>query len=229
MSMPFYVSPEQVMKDRADYARKGIARGRSLVALECAAGVLIVADNPSRTLSQDQRDLRPHRVRRGRQVQRVPDAAHRRRPPRRPQGLLVLARGRERQGARQRVRADARPGLHARDEAVRGRAPRRRGRPTPTTTTPRCTTSSTTASSWTSRATRCSAARPSRSPRRSRSSTPTGIELGDAVKLGAKVLGADDEPLAADQLEVALLDRARPRRAFRRIKNDELERRCSAS
>ena len=32
MSMPFYVSPEQVMKDRADYARKGIARGRSLVA-----------------------------------------------------------------------------------------------------------------------------------------------------------------------------------------------------
>ena len=39
MSMPFYVSPEQVMKDRADYARKGIARGRSLVALECAAGI----------------------------------------------------------------------------------------------------------------------------------------------------------------------------------------------
>src|SRR6266404_6219763 len=52
MSMPFYVSPEQVMKDRADYARKGIARGRSLVALECAPGVLIVADNGSRTLSK---------------------------------------------------------------------------------------------------------------------------------------------------------------------------------
>src|SRR5258705_13269370 len=50
MNMPFYVSPEQVMKDRADYARKGIARGRSLVALECAPGVLIVADNGSRTL-----------------------------------------------------------------------------------------------------------------------------------------------------------------------------------
>jgi proteasome alpha subunit len=50
MSQPFYVSPEQVMKDRADYARKGIARGRSLVALECADGVLIVAENPSRTL-----------------------------------------------------------------------------------------------------------------------------------------------------------------------------------
>jgi len=52
MSMPFYVSPEQFMKDRADYARKGIARGRSLVALECEPGVLVVADNPSRTLNK---------------------------------------------------------------------------------------------------------------------------------------------------------------------------------
>ena len=50
MNMPFYVSPEQVMKDRADYARKGIARGRSLVALESADGIVIVAENPSRTL-----------------------------------------------------------------------------------------------------------------------------------------------------------------------------------
>lgn len=50
MTMPFYVSPEQVMKDRADYARKGIARGRSLVALEYAHGVAIVAENPSGTL-----------------------------------------------------------------------------------------------------------------------------------------------------------------------------------
>ena len=49
MSMPFYVAPEQVMKDRADYARKGIARGRSLVGLICTAGILIVAENPSDT------------------------------------------------------------------------------------------------------------------------------------------------------------------------------------
>src|SRR5713101_2243838 len=47
MSMPFYVSPEQFMKDKADYARKGIARGRSLVAMEYADGVAIVAENPS--------------------------------------------------------------------------------------------------------------------------------------------------------------------------------------
>mgnify|MGYP000317137199 CR=1 FL=1 len=48
MSMPFYVSPEQVMKDRADYARKGIARGRSLVAFSTTDGIVIVAENPSR-------------------------------------------------------------------------------------------------------------------------------------------------------------------------------------
>ena len=47
MTMGFYVSPEQLMKDKADYARKGIARGRPLVILEYKEGVLFVADNPS--------------------------------------------------------------------------------------------------------------------------------------------------------------------------------------
>ena len=50
MSMPFYVSPEQQMKDRADYARKGISRGRSVVVLQYDDGILFVADNPSRAL-----------------------------------------------------------------------------------------------------------------------------------------------------------------------------------
>ena len=50
MSMPYYVAPEQMMKDRADYARKGIARGRSLVAVTCADGILLCAENPSRML-----------------------------------------------------------------------------------------------------------------------------------------------------------------------------------
>src|SRR3569833_1928719 len=48
--MPFYVSPEQAMKDKADYARKGISRGRSVVVLQYADGILFVADNPSRAL-----------------------------------------------------------------------------------------------------------------------------------------------------------------------------------
>ena len=50
MSTPFYVAPEQVMKDRADYARKGIARGRALVAIRYAEGIAMVAENPSETL-----------------------------------------------------------------------------------------------------------------------------------------------------------------------------------
>ena len=50
MNMPFYVAPEQVMKDRADYARKGIARGRALVAIRYTEGLAIVAENPSETL-----------------------------------------------------------------------------------------------------------------------------------------------------------------------------------
>lgn len=50
MNMPFYVAPEQIMKDRADFAQKGIARGRSLVAVEFDEGVLLCAENPSRNL-----------------------------------------------------------------------------------------------------------------------------------------------------------------------------------
>jgi len=50
MTMPFYVPPEQVMKDRADYARKGIARGRSLIAMSAVDAIVLVAENPSRTL-----------------------------------------------------------------------------------------------------------------------------------------------------------------------------------
>ena len=50
MTTPFYVSPEQWMKDKADYARKGIARGRSVVVLQYADGILFVAENRARTL-----------------------------------------------------------------------------------------------------------------------------------------------------------------------------------
>lgn len=50
MSTPFYVPPEQFMKDRADFARKGIARGRALVALQYENGIALVSENPSTTL-----------------------------------------------------------------------------------------------------------------------------------------------------------------------------------
>ena len=50
MSMPFYVPPEQMMREKADFARKGIARGKALVALQYAEGIVLVAENPSTSL-----------------------------------------------------------------------------------------------------------------------------------------------------------------------------------
>ena len=131
MSMPFYVAAEQLMKDKADFAAQG-HRPRP-----CAGGPALRRRHPHlrRELvvhaAQGQRDLRPHRLRRGRQVQRVRPAAHRRRPPRRPQGLLVQPRGRRRPEPGQRLRPDARRRVHPRDQAHGGRDPRGRagGRP----------------------------------------------------------------------------------------------------
>jgi len=50
MAMPYYVSPEQMMKDKADYARKGIARGKSVIVLEYTDGIMFIAENRSATL-----------------------------------------------------------------------------------------------------------------------------------------------------------------------------------
>lgn len=50
MPMPYYVSPEQMMQDKAEYAKKGIAKGRSIIAMEYADGILLTADNPSASL-----------------------------------------------------------------------------------------------------------------------------------------------------------------------------------
>jgi proteasome alpha subunit len=50
MTIPFYVAPEQLVRDKAEFARKGIARGRSIIAVDYADGVLLVAENPSKAL-----------------------------------------------------------------------------------------------------------------------------------------------------------------------------------
>ena len=50
MTMPYYASPEQLMRDRSEYARKGISRGRSVAVVTYADGVLFIAENPSSTL-----------------------------------------------------------------------------------------------------------------------------------------------------------------------------------
>ena len=56
MSMPFYASAEQIMRDRSEYARKNLARGRPVVVLKYVEGVVFVAENPSRTLHKDGSD-----------------------------------------------------------------------------------------------------------------------------------------------------------------------------
>ena len=50
MTIPFYVPPEQQVRDKAEFARKGIARGRSIIAVDYAGGVVILAENPSTAL-----------------------------------------------------------------------------------------------------------------------------------------------------------------------------------
>jgi len=52
MTIPYYVSPERIMQDKAEYARKGIARGKSIIAMECQEGILLVGENPSRSLNK---------------------------------------------------------------------------------------------------------------------------------------------------------------------------------
>ncbi|MBI3812657.1 MAG: proteasome subunit alpha [Nitrospirae bacterium] len=52
MAFPYYVSPEQMMQDKAEYAKKGIAKGRSIIAMQYQDGVLMVADNPSVSLNK---------------------------------------------------------------------------------------------------------------------------------------------------------------------------------
>ena len=52
MPLPYYVSPEQMMQDKAEYARKGIAKGKSIIALEYVDGMLLVAENPSASLNK---------------------------------------------------------------------------------------------------------------------------------------------------------------------------------
>ena len=226
MSMPFYVSPEQLMKDRADYARKGIARGRSVVVLQYDDGIAFATENPSRALHKVSEIYDRIALRGGRQVQRVREPAGRRRPVRRPARLLLRPRGRQRARARQRVRADARHGVHHRVQAARGRDRRRRGRreaggrpDLPALLRRLRRPTSTASSSW--------AARPSSSAARSPSEWRAGLTLPEVLDLAVRALGrgggAASRGLPAAQLEVAVLDRTRPRRAFRRLQGALLE------
>jgi proteasome alpha subunit len=220
--MPFYVSPEQVMKDRADYARKGIARGRSLVAFECEPGVVIVADNPSRTLSKiseiyDRIAFAAVGLYSEYQLLRIAGVRH--------ADMKGFSYSREDVSAKELANAysqtlhqifthEMKPyevellvaevGYEGDGEAelyhvlYDGVVMDEHGYSVLGGSAEEITETL-------------------------KSDYVEGMSLNDAVKLGAKLLGEEDTALTADQLEVALLERSRPRRAFRRIKNGELE------
>ena len=232
MAMQFYASAEQIMRDRSEYARKGIARGRSVVVLTYAGGVLFVAENLSTRAAQGQRDLRPDRLRRGRPVQRVREPAPRRRPACRPARLLLRPARRHRPGAGQRVRADAGRDLHRAAEAVRGGDLRRRGRRAGSPDAdelyrltydgsvvdePGYVAMGGQAEAIATVLKRAAPCRPG--PRR----RPSRVAV-KALRQRRRRRTASQRTIDVGQLEVAVLDRSRPGRAFRRITGAALDR-----
>jgi proteasome alpha subunit len=222
MSTPFYVSPEQVMKDRADYARKGIARGRSLVALECSEGVVIVADNPSRTLQKiseiyDRIAFAAVGLYSEYQLLRMAGVRH--------ADLKGYSYSREDVSAKELATAYSQT-LHQifthemkpyEVEVLVAEVGHTNDNDSEmyrvlydgvVIDEQRYSVLGGSAEAITEAL---------------QSQYTDGLELGAAIRLGANVLGTAEQPLAVEQLEVALLDRNRPRRAFRRIKNAELE------
>jgi proteasome alpha subunit len=222
MSMPFYVPPEQMMKDRADYARKGIARGRSLVALECGAGVVVVAENPSRTLYK---------------VSEIYDR------------ILFAGVGKYNEFQSLKIGgvrlADLKGYQYSPEDVTAGSLANAYAQTLGQVFTHEMkpyeveilVASVGTADDepdqlfhilydgtvMDEHGFTVLGGEAERIADTLTADYAEDASLADAVKLGARVLAGDREPLAADQLEVALLDRGRPGRAFRRIKGEELD------
>jgi proteasome alpha subunit len=227
MTMPFYVSPEQVMKDRADYARKGIARGRSLIALEASDGIVIVAENPSRTLykiSEIYDRIAFAGVGKYNEFEMLKIAGVRQ------ADLRGYAYSREDVNARSLANAYAQTlgqvfthemkpyeveilvaqvgDTQADDELFHilydGTVEDEEGHTV-------------------------LGGQAENIAQLLETRYQPGLAISDTIKLGSSVLGeSDGQPLTPDQLEVAVLQRGTPGRAFRRIKGDELARTLSA-
>jgi proteasome alpha subunit len=220
MSMPFYVSPEQVMKDRADYARKGISRGRSLVALECEPGVLIVADNPSRTLNKiseiyDRIAFAAVGLYSEYQMLRIAGVRH--------ADLKGYSYSREDVNAQELANAYAQT-LHQvfthelklyEVELLVAEVGHEAGdNDMYHIMYDGVVMDEQNYSVLGGQAEQIS--------EQLNEQYEANADLATTLRLGARLLGPDDAPLTAEQLEVALLDRTRERRAFRRIPRDEL-------
>ncbi len=221
MSTPFYVSPEQVMKDRAEYARKNIARGRDLVAMCCAPGVLLVADNPSKTLSKISEiydRIAFAAVGKYNEFQMLKVAGIR------AADLKGFSYSREDVSARELANSYAQTLGQVFTHEMKPYEVELlvcEVGPTPdddelyhifydgvVIDEHGCSAMGGNAESVLEAL---------------REGYDVDADLQSAVRFGAQVLGGDDGPLAAAQLEVALLDRSRTRRTFRRIKNSELD------
>jgi proteasome alpha subunit len=220
VSMPFYVPPEQMMKDRADYARKGIARGRSLVAFSVTDGIVLVAENAFRTLykiSEIYDRIAFAGVGKYNEFEMLRVAGVRQ------ADMKGYSFSREDVNARALANAYgqtlgqvfthemkpyeveillAQVGASTDDDELYhilydGTVMDEEG----------CAVLG-------GQAEQIAQALESR--------YEPGIDSAAAIRLGASVLAGPDTVLAADQLEVALLDRSKTRRAFRRIQGDEL-------
>lgn len=220
MSTPFYVSPEQLMKDRADYARKGIARGRSVVVLQYADGILFATENASRALHK---------------IAEIYDR------------IAFAAVGKYNEFENLRVAgvryADLRGYSYDRaDVNVRGLAnayAQTLGTVFTTESKPlevelvvaevgdssaqdQIYRLSYDGSVADERGTVVMGGRADELAQRLRDAWSEGMALPDALRLAVQVLGTDpdggpDRAIAPEQLEAAVLDRTRPRRAFRRL------------
>jgi len=227
VSMPFYVPPEQLMKDRADYARKGIARGRSLVAFSVSDGIVLVAENSFRTLfkiSEIYDRIAFAGVGKYNEFEMLRVAGVRQ------ADLKGYSFAREDVNARALANAygqtlgqvfthemkpyeveillaqvgDAQPEDELYHILYDGTVMDETG----------CAVLG-------GQAEQIAEALESR--------FNTDLDSAAAIRLGAAVLAGPDTVLTADQLEVALLDRARPRRKFRRIRGEQLAEILAAS
>jgi proteasome alpha subunit len=222
VNMPFYVSPEQMMKDRADYARKGIARGRSLVALTCAAGVVVVAENPSRTLykiSEIYDRIAFAGVGKYNEFQSLKI------------GGVRLADLKGYQYSPEDVNAGGLANAYAQ---TLGQVFTHEMKPYEVEILVASVGGTADepdqlfhilydGTVMDEQGFTVLGGEAERIADAVEAAYTPDMALADAVKLGATVLAGDDEPLTSAQLEVALLDRTRPRRAFRRIKGEELD------
>ena len=222
MSMPFYVSPEQFMKDKADYARKGIARGRSLVAMEYVDGVAIVAENPSRMLykiSEIYDRMAFAGVGKYNEFEQLKIAGIRH------ADLKGYSYSREDVTARALANAYAQtlgqvfthePKPYE-VEILVAQVGEHAGEPNELFHILYDGTM------MDEHGFTVLGGQAETIAEKLQSSYREGLDLGAAVRLGTQVLGSpDNRTLGPDQLEVAVLDRSRTRRKFHRIRSDEL-------